>query len=106
MKRFFSALWFIPQLSLACMTNNDCEIGSVCVMFDPIEIRYGACVGGPDPGNANDKTPKPADKNIFNENYGNTCRNDTECIPLFCYKQKSDFDGLCLNGNYLKGMNE
>jgi hypothetical protein len=93
----------------ACQFDTDCDVGSKCVKSG--YSMNGACVGGLNPGNANDRNPvyDPLDLNRGSRKpstgdargmgqdsdgtYGDTCSFDVDCGP----------GGQCIKGRGIYG---
>jgi len=119
MKMKFEIIVLVAALSfqfstvaLACQFDTDCNVGSRCEK--DISSIYGVCVGGMNPGNANDRQPvyDPLDLNRgfrsgstgdargfgqdSNGTYGDTCSFDTDCgIGSRCVKENYSITGTC-----------
>jgi len=87
------ALFAITPATFACSFNTDCSAGSICLKASG--SIYGACVGGLNPGNSNDRQPvyDPLD---INGTYGNTCSFDTDCGPGSSCVKAGGIQGTCL----------
>lgn len=98
--------------SYACRFDTDCNVGSKCVKQSGMN---GACVGGLNPGNANDKNPvyNPLDLNRGSSRngstgdarsgkmdadgtHGDTCSFDTDCGPGSQCLKGSGIYGTCM----------
>jgi hypothetical protein len=102
-------IFMVASPSYACQFDTDCNVGSQCLK-QGYSIN-GACVGGLNPGNANDREPvyNPLDLNSGSGNtstgdarrgnrdsdgtYGDTCSFDVDCGP----------GGKCAKGNGIYG---
>jgi hypothetical protein len=96
MKRFLLLLTLFllnGQLTHACGFDTDCNPGSRCLKSRG--ALYGACVGGIQPGNANDTQPVNAPLDV-NGTYGNTCSFDTDCGPGSVCAKGNGIYGTCL----------
>lgn len=97
----------------ACSFDLDCDIGSKCVKRSG--SLSGVCVGGMNPGNANDDAPvyDPLDMNQgprgngstgdarrsqdADGTYGDTCSFDLDCgIGRKCVKESGRLYGACM----------
>lgn len=88
------AVLFLTDPAPACQFDTDCKPGSMCLKSGG-QI-YGMCVGGLQPGNANDRKPvrDPLDPN---RTTGNTCQFDTHCGPgSRCIKSSGSIYGTCM----------
>ncbi len=87
-----AGLWWATNV-FACMFNTDCQPGSQC--YKPGGGLYGWCVGGLNPGNANDNQPASDPLDITHRK-GNTCQFNTDCgAGGQCIKGASIY-GTCL----------
>ena len=78
----------------ACVFDTDCEIGSQCLKQDG--SLQGFCVGGMNPGNANDRRPTRDPLDLTGKR-GNTCSFDTDCgIGGRCFKSSGSLHGTCM----------
>ena len=89
----FCIFLFSAEQSPACSFNTDCEIGSTCLKSSG--NIYGVCVGGLNPGNANDQEPVTAPLDV-NHSYGNTCSFDTDCGPGSRCMKGDGITGTCM----------
>lgn len=114
MKLFLAmALMLLGSYAVACQFNTDCNVGSTCLKQG--NSLYGACVGGLNPGNSNDRKPSynPLDLNrgsLQNPNtgdarrrmdsngtYGDTCSFSTQCgVGSQCVKSVGSITGTCM----------
>lgn len=82
-----------PIASHACETNFDCELGSRCVRESGQMI--GACLGGMNPGNSNDRRPGRISSGTT-DNIGKTCSTNFDCdLGARCVKS-GGMEGVCL----------
>lgn len=113
-KRLLACVLLVIATSpaLACQFDVDCFPGSKCIKNGT--SLYGACVGGINPGNANDKKPiyNPMDLNRGSGNtstgdarsggldadgtYGDTCSFDVNCGPGRKCVKGSGIYGTCM----------
>jgi hypothetical protein len=95
MKLLIALFMLAPSVALACSSTYDCQVGSKCVKERG--ALYGTCMGGMNPGNANDEQPveRPMD---MNNTYGNTCSTRYDCGSRYrCVKQRGSMYGTCVD---------
>lgn len=84
----------LAESASACQFDTDCGVGSKCVKSGA--NIYGWCVGGLNPGNANDKKPARDPLDITGKR-GSTCTFDVDCgAGGQCVKGSGSIRGTCL----------
>jgi len=83
-----------PTAVYSCQFDVDCAVGSKCLKQSG--HLEGVCVGGMNPGNANDQNPYRNQLDI-NRTEGNTCSFDTDCgVGARCMKGAGQIYGVCM----------
>ena len=83
-----------PRVAFACERIRDCAAGSRCILYEG--LTYGICLGGPNPGNENDVSPRVPPFDSYGL-YGTPCTSDADCQPAGqCRRTQGRSDGVCV----------